>query len=117
MRFYNLKDRSAVGEDLSDEYKTGRGYGAVTIGSEHLFVKKRLKIYSIAYIEAERIFRRVRRVNAQMCCDNGELELDYLVVSADGRELVEVELPGKKAARMLMDELKATVTGVELAAP
>lgn len=116
MRFYDLKDRKAAG-DLSDEYKAGHGYGAVTVGTGHLFIKRRLKVYSIAYEEAERIFRRVRRVNAQMCCDNGELELEYLVVSAGGSELVEVELPGKKAAKMLMEELKETAPGVIFSAP
>lgn len=118
MKFVNLKDNGKlVSDEFTDEYKKGRGYGSVTIGSDHLFIKKGLKAYCIAYNDTDRIFRRVRRVNAQMCCDNGELELEYLVVSADGRELIEAELPGKKAARMLMDELKSTAEGVEFSAP
>ena len=118
MKFVNLRDNGKLAsEQFADEYKNGRGFGSVTIGSDHLFIKKGLKAYCIAYNDADRIFRRVRRVNAQMCCDNGELELEYLVVSADGRELIEVELPGKKAARMLMDELKGTVEGVVFCAP
>ena len=118
MKFVNLKDMGRISSDeLSVEYKSGHGYGAVTVGKDHLFIKKGLKVYSMAYDDAERIFRRVRRVNAQMCCDNGELELEYLVISADGRELIEAELPGKKAARMLMEELKETVSGVEFSAP
>lgn len=118
MKFVNLKDKSRVTSgELTDELKSGHGFGAVTIGSGHLFIKKGLKTYYIAYEDADRIFRRVRRVNAQMCCDNGELELEYLVVSAEGRELIEAELPGKKAARMLMDELKGNVEGVEFSAP
>jgi hypothetical protein len=118
MKFVNLKDMSKISSpELTEELKAGHGFGAVTIGSSHLFIKKGLKTYCIAYADAERIFRRVRRVNAQMCCDNGELELEYLVVSADGRELIEAELPGKKAARMLMDDLKGTAEGVEFGAP
>ena len=118
MKFVDLKDNvKLASEEFADEYKNGRGYGSVTIGSDHLFIKKGLKAYCIAYTDADRIFRRVRRVNAQMCCDNGELELEYLVVSADGKELIEAELPGKKAARMLMDELKGTAADVEFCAP
>ena len=118
MKLCNLIDKGRIAPDtLKDEYRTGHGYGAVTVGTDHLFVKKRLRVYWIAYEEAERIFRRVRRVNAQMCCDNGELELEYLVVIADGRELMEVELPGKKAARMLIEELKSTVSCTEFSAP
>ena len=80
-------------------------------------MKKGFSVYFIAYKDAERIFRRVRRVQAMMCCDNGELEIEYLVVMADGRELIEVQLPGQKAARMMMEELKGTVSGVEFSAP
>ncbi len=118
MKFVNLPDMGRTGSsELTEEYKNGHGYGAVTVGSTRLFIKKGLRVYCIAYEEADRIFRRVRRVNAQMCCDNGELELEYLVVSAGGREVIEAELPGKKAARMLMDELKETASGVEFCAP
>lgn len=118
MKIINLKDKERVISDsIAEDYKSGRGYGAVTIGNKHLFIKKGFRVYSIAYEDADRIFRRIRRVNAQMCCDNGELELEYLVVSAGGRELIEAELPGKKAARMLMEDLKGNIRGVEFDAP
>ncbi len=118
MKFTDLLSGSRVGSDeLRDSYKNGHSYGVAVIGSRYLFVRKGFTVYYIAYEDAERIFRRVRRVQAMMCCDNGELEIEYLVVMADGRELIEIQLPGTKAARMLMDELKATVSGVELAAP
>ena len=118
MKFTDLLSGSREGSDkLRDSYKNGHSYGVAVVGGEHLFVRKGFTVYSIAYKDAERIFRRVRRVQAMMCCDNGELEIEYLVVMADGRELIEVQLPGTKAARMLMDELKGTVSGVEFAAP
>ncbi|MCR5357287.1 MAG: hypothetical protein K6E63_07760 [Lachnospiraceae bacterium] len=118
MKFTDLRSGSRVGSDmLHDSYKKGHSYGVAVIGGEHLFVRKGFTVYCIAYSDAERIFRRVRRVQAMMCCDNGELEIEYLVVMADGRELIEIQLPGTKAARMLMEELKGTAVGVELAAP
>lgn len=118
MRFKDLKDNTVYKtKELNEEYRGSHSYGVTVIGSSHLFVKKGLSVYFIAYKDAERIFRRVRRVQAMMCCDNGELEIEYLVVMADGRELIEVQLPGQKAARMMMDELKASVQGVEFSAP
>ncbi|MCR5507380.1 MAG: hypothetical protein K6F34_01700 [Lachnospiraceae bacterium] len=118
MKFTDLMSGSRIGsQDLVESYKNGHSYGVAVIGGKHLFVRKGLKIYCISYDDAERIFRRVRRVQAMMCCDNGELEIEYLVVMAGGRELIEVQLPGTKAARMLMEELKGAVTGVEFAAP
>lgn len=118
MRFRDLRDNSKhSSKALEDEYKSSHGYGVTVIGSSHLFVKKGLSVFFIAYEDAERIFRRVRRVQAMMCCENGELEIEYLVVMADGRELIEVQLPGQKAARMMMDELRSSVKGVEFSAP
>ena len=118
MKLINLSDGSRTkSEELTSDYKQGHSYGVTVIGSDNLFVKKGLNVYYIAYREAERIFRRVRRVNAMMCCDNGELEIEYLVVMKDGKELIEVQLPGSKAARMMMEELKGSVSGVDFAAP
>ena len=118
MKFVKLSDGSrSRSDELTAEYKGSHSYGVTVIGSDHLFIKKGLNVYYIAYGEAERIFRRVRRVNAMMCCDNGELEIEYLVVMKDGRELIEVQLPGSKAARMMMEELKGSVSGVDFAAP
>ena len=118
MKFTDLRDKSRhSSKELNDEYRSSHSYGVTMIGDQHLFVRKGLSVYFIAYEDAERIFRRVRRVQAMMCCDNGELEIEYLVIMADGRELIEVQLPGQKAARMIMDELKTLVTGVEFSAP
>lgn len=118
MRFKGLKDNKIHNtKELNEEYRSSHSYGVTVIGSSHLFVKKGLSVYFIAYEDAERIFRRVRRVQAMMCCENGELEIEYLVVTSDGRELIEVQLPGQKAARMIMDELKSSVAGVEFGAP
>ncbi len=118
MRFKQLSSRSAENADvLSQEYKTAHSYGVAAIGTEHLFVKKGFSVYYIAYRDAERIFRRIRRVNAMMCCENGEMEFEYLVVADGEKELIEVQLPGKKAARMLMEELKSTVPEGNFTAP
>ena len=104
-------------KELTEELGKSRGFGPAHVGDKHLFVKKGLKIYYIAYSDAERIFRRVRTVNAQMCCDNGEIDFEYLVVMADGKELIEVQLPGTKAAKMLMEHLGSLVPKERLCAP
>ena len=114
MKFCNLKDKSKVSDaDLSAEYKSSHSYGVTVVGDKHLFVKKGISVYFIAYEDAERIFRRVRKVNAMMCCENGELEIEYLVINSGGEEVMEVQLPGAKAARMLMDEIKTVAPDTE----
>ena len=120
MRFTPLKgDQVNKGADasLTDRFKSGHTIGPVTISDEFLFVKKGLKRYYIAYSDAEKIFRRVRSLHANICCGDGDIEVEYLVIQADGRELIEVDLPGKKAAQMLMKELKETAPSLDTAAP
>ena len=118
MRFKELRSAEKNNDKaLTEEYKSAHSFGAVAAGRSHLFIKKGLSVYYIAYGDADRIFRRIRCVNAQMCCDNGEIEFEYLVVSDGKKELIEVQLPGKKAARMLMDELKEIAPETEFSAP
>ncbi len=118
MNFRNLTDKSKTSDKgLSEEYKAAHSYGVAAIGSDHFFVKKGFSVYYISYSDSERIFRRVRKVNAMMCCENGELEIEYIVVSANGEELIEVQLPGSKAARMMMEELKGVMPEDKLKAP
>ena len=120
MSYYSLisgKINKELGTDLTAQFSNGHTVGPVTVSQDHLFIKKGLRRYYIAYRDAERIFRRVRRLHANICCGDGDIEVEYLVVSVDGREIIEVTLPGKKAARMLMEELKAAAPELNTDAP
>lgn len=123
MKFTPLIDKPAgrsnteTNESLTELFKNGHAIGNVTISRSHLFVKKGMRRYYIAYADAEKIFRRVRRLHANICCGDGDIEVEYLVVSSDGRELAEITLPDKKAAQMLFAELKQTVPDLDTTAP
>ncbi len=108
MKFYSLGTKEvANGKELQPQFDAGHQIGAVCVSDEYLFFKKGLKRYVIAYREAERIFRRVRTVTANICCEGGDLRFDYLVIMQGGTELAEVQLPGQKAAQMLLEEIRA----------
>ena len=97
-------------ESLAAEYRAGRGIGPVTLGETCLFIKKLLSVYHIPYAQITRYFRRVALVNAKIGCCNGELQVEHLVICGDPegngeRELAQIQLPGKKAALALMEEL------------
>ncbi len=123
MKFTPLIDKPAGGPDtetnesLTELYKSGHAIGNVTISRSHLFVKKGMRRYYIAYGDAEKIFRRVRRLHANICCGDGDIEVEYLVVLSEGRELTEITLPDKKAAKMLFTELKQTAPDLDTTAP
>ncbi|MCR5503925.1 MAG: hypothetical protein K6F53_13055 [Lachnospiraceae bacterium] len=84
---------------------------------EYLFLRKGFRTYYIAYRDVDRIFRRVRTVTANVCCEGGEFRFDYLVVYKDGEELMEIQLPGEKAGKILFEDLKAVDPECELTAP
>ena len=120
MKFYPL-DETIVPvdeEELNKEYKTAREIGKVKMGELRLFVKSGLKTYYIPYHDIRRMFRRVLAVPAKLCCGKGDFEIENLVICGDGdKELAQVQLPGKKAAQILMEELKQRVPEAEFGRP
>ena len=120
MKFYPLDTAAAqVGEEeLNSEYKTAREIGKVKMGELRLFVKSGLKTYYIPYHDIRRMFRRVLAVPAKLCCGKGDFEIENLVIcGADDKELAQIQLPGKKAAQILMEELKQRVPEAEFGRP
>ena len=120
MKFYPLDEALAPvdEEELNKEYKTAREIGKVKMGELRLFVKSGLKTYYIPYHAVHRMFRRVLAVPAKLCCGKGDFEIENLVVcGADDRELAQIQLPGKKAAQILMEELKQRVPEAEFGRP
>ena len=58
------------------------------------------------------------QVPARMCCGRGNFEIEHLVICGDGdKELMQVQLPGSKAARILMDELEERVPEAQFGRP
>ena len=118
-----MKFHSLTKEDLTDHgslkarFDEGHQIGAVCVAKDHLFVRKGLKNYFIAYGDADRIFKRVRTVTANVCCEGGEFRFDYLVIHRNGEEILEVQLPGEKAGKILFDELRTLNPPCDLSAP
>lgn len=118
MKYYALKKGDNTEQSvLRSRFEEGHQIGAVCVGKEHLFARKGLKTYYIAYRDADRIYKRVRMVTANVCCEGGEFRFDYLVIEKDGKELLEVQLPDEKAGRILFGELKEAEPECELTAP
>ena len=117
MKFYDPKTRERSTGTVEEEYRSAREIGAVRIGTKNLFFRAGLKHYCIPYGEIRRCFRRVNSVPAKMCCGKGELQIESLVIADDAGEIAQVTLPGSKAARELMSELKSKMPGADFSAP
>lgn len=117
MRFYDPKTREKCGEQVEEEYRSSREIGVIRIGTGHLFFRAGLKRYCMAYGDIKRAFRRVNSVPAKMCCGKGDFQIESLVIADDEGELAQITLPGSKAARELMKELKEKMPDADFSAP
>ena len=115
MRFVHLVQESGVPDAQTvrawnAEYKAGRRIGIIRLGRQHIFFRKGLTVYAAPYAQISRYFRRVLTVPARIgCCAGGELHIEHLVLcggASGGRELAQIQVPGERAARILMDELR-----------
>ena len=107
MKYHPLATEITDTEALAAEYKAAREIGKVRMGTDRLFCRVGRKIYYIPYADVRRYFRRVQEVNVKMCCCGGELAIENLVICGENdAELLQVQLPGTKAAKILIEELK-----------
>lgn len=117
MKFYSLTDQK-VTDEYTESYKTAREIGVIRYSDDTLFFKNRLKVYYIPFNEIHRCFRRVMGVPMKFCCGKGELAVENLVIcDQNDREVAQIQLPGTKAAQILMEELKAKIPGALFVKP
>ena len=103
MKFESLTSPEADISALQEEYKQAREIGKLRLGQRHLYFRSGLRSYYIPYSDIQRYFRRVLRVPAKMCCGKGDFEIENLVICGEKGELAQIQLPGQKAARIVME--------------
>lgn len=117
MKFYPLTEPAQKEEYISSEYRSAREIGVVRLGEGYLYFRKSRKIYYIPYQDIRRCFRRVMAVPMKMCCGKGNFEIENLVICGDEGELAQVQLPGTRAAKILMEELKSRIPDASFTCP
>ena len=113
MKFYPLAAGNANDAVLKTEYDLGH----VRLGTETLFFKEKRKIYYIAYGEITRCFRRVMLVQTKMCCGKGNLEVENVVICGESGELAQIQLPGERAGKILLEEIVHLAPHVQIGRP
>ena len=117
MKFYSLIHHTTDDASLEADYKNAREIGIIRLGENSLFFRRRMKKYYIAYSDIERAFRRVMSVPAKLCCGKGEFIIENLVIYAEGKEVAQIQLPGTKAAKILIEEMKKKAPGIQFSCP
>ena len=118
MRFHPLTEDNTDAAALEGEYAAARAIGKIHMGELRLYFKAGLRTYYIPYHDVHRCFRRILEVPAKLCCGKGDFEIENLVICGeDDRELAQIQLPGKKAAQVVMDELKQRIPEAQFGRP
>ena len=117
MHFYGIRSRAADGRASESEFRAARQIGVIRLGEQGLYFRSGLKHYYVPYASIKGLFRRVMVVPAKMCCGRGNFEIEHLVISDEDGEAAQIQLPGTRAARELMAELKKRVPDADFSAP
>lgn len=120
MRFIPLIPSDVSSDTLIKEYKDkeDKEVANVKLSTDYLFFKTGFRTYFIAYSDIHRFFRRVMMVAAKIGCCSGEMPVDYVVLcDKDDRELAQIQMPGERAAKGVMEELKVRLPHAKLGKP
>lgn len=117
MGFASLNQNNIDKSVLKSEYAAAHKIGIASVGEKIFFFKKGFKVYYIPYTDIKRAFRRVYLVPAKMCCASGELQVEYLALWSEAGEIAQIALPGKKAAEILIKEMKEKAPEIDYYCP
>ncbi len=117
MKFIPLTIVTNDNTALESEYKTAREVGVLRLGELRLYFRNKRKIYYIPYKDIRRCFRRVMVIPATMCCGKGSLDMEHLVICGEEGELAQIQLPGTRAAKLLMETLEELIPEAEFGRP
>lgn len=120
MKFIPLVPSEVSSDVLTKEYKNkeDKEVANVKLSTDFLFFKTGFRTYFIAYKDIHRFFRRVVMVAAKIGCCSGEMPVDYVVLcDKDDRELAQIQMPGERAAKGLIEELKVRLPHAKMGKP
>lgn len=113
--FCPLKKAISERNMLRTEYKAAKAIGVVRLGQSIFFFRQGLKVYYITYEEIVKCFRRVMVISAG--ANNGNMQLETLVIADGERELAQIQLPGSEAAKNLLEELRIKMPHADFECP
>ena len=116
MKFYTLASELAS-EVVVAGYKEGREIGKARLGDKCLYFRDKMKVYYIPYEDITRVFRRVLLIPAKMCCGKGDFEVENMVVCTAEGEKAQIQLPGERAGKIMLQELARLAPHAEVGKP
>ena len=116
MKLYPLASELAP-EVAAAGYKEGREIGKIRLGAKALYFRDKLKVYYVPYEDMTRVFRRVLMIPATMCCGKGDFEVENIVICTEKGEVAQIQLPGERAGKIMLEELAKLAPHAEIGKP
>ena len=116
MKLYPLASELAP-EVAAAGYKEGREIGKIRLGAKALYFRDKLKVYYVPYEDMTRVFRRVLMIPATMCCGKGDFEVENIVICTEKGEVAQIQLPGERAGKIMLEELARRAPHAEVGKP
>lgn len=117
MKFCPLKTAEAGDSALAAEYRGAQKMDIFRLGETHLFFRRKMSVFYIAYGELDRFFRRVLMVPMRVSCCGGEMAVEHIVLCSGGEELAVVLLADPRMAPSVMEALKERAPRAECVKP
>ena len=117
MKYCPLKTEEPDVSALAAEYREAKKLDVFRLGEEHLFFRKKMSIYYLAYGELDRFFRRVLMVPMHVSCCAGEMAVEHIVLCSGGEELAVLLLADPRMAVPVMEALQQRAPHAERVKP
>ena len=102
MKLYSISREAVKDESLLSEYAAAEQTGDLRLGENTLFFKVRLRTYFVPYQDIDKAFRRVFTIPAG---SGRQIEMENLVICDAEKEIAQIRLPGKEAAKDVLKKL------------
>ena len=102
MRYKSLIGKEEERDVLKSEDEASDKYGIIGLSKRHLFFRKFLKTYYIAYEDLNAVFRRVYMVSGR----KNAIPAETLVLVSYGTEIASIGVSGTKSAKEILEKIK-----------
>lgn len=109
MKFNSFFDEEFKNDLLKAEFESGEKLGVVCLGESHLFFRKGLKNYFMAYEKLSRAFRRVYMIPR----GKKQIAIENIFFCVGDKEVFSLSMAGKESAVILLEKIKEKAPHIE----
>ncbi|MBR6527229.1 MAG: hypothetical protein IKT45_04725 [Lachnospiraceae bacterium] len=91
---------------LERDWKEAHPVDTIRLGQRCLYCPGMLKVRYVPYYQIQWAFLRAQETRMSMCCGRVLVDIWYLLLYADGKEIAKIEFQKKELAKEVLDYLE-----------